>query len=233
MQIGRRGYIEAPKRLYHSWLGAWLCVRTTHCHGRPLSMEVCRCGWKARSQVLSQRCACNAISSGLPNASGGGGGRPGVGLCRYTGPALAAAMRLLNGAPGRVSTVAATHEGVGTLPALAGGDIRCVDMTTTDRDPREFGSVKRIWKATARASLCRGTSPLAKMATDDVGGDGDVRECCVCLCQGEREDMIAPTQRVSGTRGRGHGGTSNWNQCCDLDPPTCQTYTKAPQNTRR
>ena len=146
MHIGRRGYIESAKWLYHSWLGAWLCVRATHCHGRPLSTEVNRCGWKATSCVESQRCACNAISSTSPYTSAGAGGRPGVGLFRNTGFDLAAATRLLNGAPGRVSAVAATHGGVATLPALAGGDNRCVVMTTTARDPNKFGCVKRFGK---------------------------------------------------------------------------------------
>ena len=112
MQIGRIGYIDLARWLYHSWLGASLCVSTMHCQGRPFRADVYRCGWNARFAEYSQRWACKLVSSGFPKTSGGGTGMPGVGLLRNTGPDFAAATGLLNAAPGRVSSVALTHDGV-------------------------------------------------------------------------------------------------------------------------
>ena len=115
--MGRNGYIDAAMWLYHSWLGALLCVITTHCHGRPFSTDVKRCGWNARFCVRSQRCACNAITSTLPNASRGGAGMPTVGLLRNTWPDLAARWAKTCVAD-RVTSVAFTQGGIGVLAGL-------------------------------------------------------------------------------------------------------------------
>ena len=115
--MGRSGNIDAAKWLYNSWLGALLCVITTHCHGRPFSTDVKRCGWKARFCVRSQRCACNAINSTSPYSCGGGGGMAGVGLFRYTSPYFATRWAKPCVAE-RVSAVALTQSGIGVLGGL-------------------------------------------------------------------------------------------------------------------